>query len=279
MNHRASNLLAHFLDGTDQTVSGARIGLEIETDFIDEEGRPISPAVTEALLASRNDCPFDGRVSLELGRQKIELAMPPSPSFSAHYDQTRQALDWLYGQARTVDAFPRFAPDFHSDEPLLYITNDRDRHWVELDGTAALEHLCRCSSVQFTVDVNPQDAIPWVNALWGSRLHEVDYALNDRYWRAYLRDSQALHPPLRYAGPEGFQSLESYVEALAVFPALMGDTGDVDLFLRSVWWHHRLRRHGDTLCLEIRPTARRGDEAIPGQWHQICQALGLSNQW
>ena len=49
----------------------------------------------------------------------------------------------------------------------------------------------------------------------------------------------------------------------------------IDLFLRSVWWHYRLRRYGDTLALETRPFARRGDEALNHTGRRIQQALGL----
>ena len=275
MNQRVPGLMAHFLEGTAHTVSGALVGLEIETDFIDEQGQPISPIVTEAILASRQGCPFGCGVSLELGRQKIELAVPPAASFSDLFDQTCQSLEWLYGVARALGASPKFEPYFLSDEPLLYVTSERDQHWVDLDGAVALEHLCHCSSVQFTIDVNPRDAIPWINALWRSHLHEVDYTPNDRCWRAYMRDSNAKHSLLRYAGPDGFRDLDHYVQELAKFPVLMGNAGDFDLFLRSVWWHYRLRRHSNSLCLEVRPLARRNDEAIVTQWNRIATLLGL----
>ena len=48
---------------------------------------------------------------------------------------------------------------------------------------------------------------------------------------------------------------------------------DIPLFIRSVWWHFRLKRYGNRLCLEIRPFARRSDEHIREQWLALYSIL------
>lgn len=57
--------------------------------------------------------------------------------------------------------------------------------------------------------------------------------------------------------------------------ALGRRTDATELFLRSVWWHYRLRRYGNTLAVECRPFARREDAAIIGTAQLIRIALGI----
>ena len=268
-------LRSWFLQGTERTQSGQHIGLEVETDFADRSGHAITSSVTEVLLAT--PAPRGVTLSLETARQKIELAVSASATASEAIERAREALQWLYRTAAPLGAFPCFIPEFDSSESLLHPVTPRDEAWVRLDGRPALEHLCRCSSVQFTVDVSAGDAIPWINQLHQARLHERDYAANDRRWRAYISESLAGYLASRYGGLSGYQGLDHYVAELSSHSIVMGGAAEVDLFLRSVWWHYRLRRHGDRLCLEIRPLARRTDELLVSQWNSVARCLGLSS--
>lgn len=281
----SDRILRWFCEGTQHTETASRIGVEIETDFVDQTGRPGTASAALSILATLEGRPPFCSHKLELGRQKIEVAVSPQRSPEVLLERAHDALEWLYGVAARHGVYPRFDPDFASDEELLLITNDRDERWAHLDGPLALEELCRCSSVQFTLDVNPNDAIARINSLWRSRLHEVDYETNVARWGKYLRASRAHHPPSRFAGPSGFSDLEEYSRILGEYPVLMQGEGassakpndvdelDIDLFLRSVWWHHRLRRFGNTLALEVRPLSRRSDVELVEQWKRVEDAL------
>ncbi|HEX3082843.1 MAG TPA: hypothetical protein VHQ86_06395 [Candidatus Saccharimonadia bacterium] len=282
-------LLEHFTNGTEGTITGRQVGCEVETDFVDAITRaPISAAVSRKILAARAGRPEGCEQKLELGRQKIELAIAPSPSAYELIERTHASLAWLYGVAGEHGAVPLFEPEISWAGDLLDVSSDpRDQVWIQLDGHPALEELCRCSSVQFTVDVHPGDAVDVLNALWGARLHERDYAPNDRRWRAYIGRSAAGYRPDRYAGPRGFDSLEDYVQQLVRHDVVMHQGRpvrlsplevpdlDLDLFLRSVWWHYRLRRFGGTLAVEVRPLARRHDDDIRVAWKAVATAIGL----
>jgi hypothetical protein len=187
----------------------------------------------------------------------------------------------LNNVARQYNAQPVFQPEFQWSGGLLYVQEDRDALWVQLDGRSALEHLCRCSAIQFTVDVNPNDAIPILNALNASCRIGAGYAANDRLWQRYMAESNAHYLPLRYGGPTNFSSLADYAQKLALHNVVMHqgkpvrlapqDVPDlnVDLYLRSIWWHYRLRRYGNSLCIELRPFPRQQDENIPGVWKYV----------
>ncbi|MDB5179154.1 MAG: hypothetical protein JWN01_1097 [Patescibacteria group bacterium] len=281
-------LLEHFTNGTGRTTTGAQIGCEIETDFVDAtSGEPITQAVSRAILASSNNRPLGCEVTLELGRQKIELAIRPCRSFDGLLGAAHEALNWLYGVAARYNARPVFAPEILWADSLLDVSSDpRDQVWVQLDGQTALEELCRCSSVQFTVDVNPWEAIGVVNALWIAEIQRLDYMANHRRWQAYIAASNASYRPDRYAGPQGFDSLADYANQLARHDVVMHQGQpvrlnplavsnlDIDLFLRSIWWHYRLRRYGDVLTVEIRPLGRRGDGCLEAYWQSIAPIVG-----
>jgi len=282
-----NQLRQHLFFGAEGTKSGGRIGLEIETDFVTELGQPISESVTAALLAPSGNQPAGTEIKLELGRQKIELAIAPANSFERLWEQARQSLDWLYRKAASLGAYPCFEPEIRYDGRLLFVTDERDSLWVELDGKEALENLCRCSSVQFTIDVNPDDAIGWINLLWDKKIFEVDYAVNDRLWRRYINESRFGYSQTRYAGPIGFESQADYLAELCREPVVMHQgipcrqtvemvrNLDCNLFLRSIWWHFRLKRFGNALAVEIRPFSRRSDEDIPKKWAIVAATLGL----
>lgn len=265
------NLSDYFMCGTGETKSGGRVGIEIETQFSTLDYCPISTDVTDQLLKINVR---GHRPKLELGRQNIELSIRPQPSFQDLDHIAWLSTDMFYYEAQGFGAYPCFGPTPFIDypEPLLYVQEERDTTWVELDGAVALENLCRCSSIQFSVDVNPDDAINWINLLWDAKLHEVDYAGNDMLWKRYIEESYFGYRPDRYGGPAGFEDIGDYVARLGDHAAVM--PGDENMFLRSVWWHYRLRRYCNSLVLEIRPMARRSDD-FRNNWKRITDILGL----
>lgn len=280
-------LLEYFTEGTERTKTGSKIGMEVETDFLDEYGDPINIQTTRKLLSAEQEKPLGLSRKLELGRQKIEVCIQPQPTANLAIEAMQEALSWLYKQASQLGAVPSFTPETQWDGNLLWVQEDRDAIWVNLDGEAALEQLCRCSSVQFTVDVNPTDAINAINSLNAAKLQEVDYAPNHQRWLNYISQSRANYRVSRYGGPEWFDSFADYATQLQQHEVVMHKgqqvrapldqlkNPDIDLFLRSVWWHYRLRRYGDSLVVEIRPFARREDGTLPGLWKMIAEAIGI----
>jgi hypothetical protein len=276
----------YFKSGTERTVSGASIGMEIETDFT-SNGVPISEEVSRKILAITKGRPKICEQKLELGRQKIELSIQPQPTISLLLESAHESLAWLYKQASIFDAKPYFAPELQWPDPLLFVQEERDEIWVEVDGRTALEHLCRCSSVQYTVSINPFDAIQTINKLWRSQLHILDYASNEWKWQNYIADSKTLYRPDRFGGPYWFDSIHDYANELANHYVVMHQGKpvwahakqfsnlNVDLFLRSVWWNYRLRRYGNTLAVEMRPFARREDTAFLPLWQKIAEVIGM----
>lgn len=280
-------LLDYFTRGTRNTITGQYAGVEVETDFVDSvTGRPISAAVSQAIQSETAFGAVKFAVQGELGRQKIELAIEPHDNPGALLATTYAALRSLYEAAARYGAVPRFDPELKHAGSLMSPYDHRDRLWMQLDGSEALEELCRCSSVQFTVDVNPEDAIRVINALWDAQLHMFDYDPNNRRWQRYIAASKAGYRPDRYAGPRSFESIDDYVAKLEQHRVVMHEGKpvnmdpksisnlNIDLFLRSVWWHYRLRRFGDALAIEIRPFARRRDEDMITYWNLIAPIFG-----
>ena len=296
-----NTLLEHFAKGTQKTVTGSKIGCEIETIFVfADTGMPVSLAVSQAVRGATEGRPTGCINKIELSRATHELAIGPCGSFEELLDLAHCSLAWQYQVADRYGAVPLFAPEIRWGGSLLDPSEDRDQLWLRLDGAVALEQLV-CASVQFTVDVHPHDAIPIINELWRRRLHEVDFAPNHRRWQNYIALSNAGYDPLRYGGPAGFQEgvddLADYVRQLSLHDVVMhGDQLvrlnaqcvpdlNIDLFLRSVWWHYRLRRPeigpesnrrpGSTLAVEIRPIARRDDDCLERYWRLIAPVFGL----
>jgi hypothetical protein len=281
-------ILDHFTNGTENTVTGQYIGLEIETDFVEEAtGNPITAETSQAIMAEVANHHGDFRILPELGRQKIELAINPQEGIDRLLTIAHDALALLYSTARKHGARPMYDQSFRDDDQLLMITEERDELWTEIDGREALEALCRCSSVQFTVDLNPNDAIEVINKLWAAKLHQLDYDLNNKLWRKYIESSNYGYRSDRYGGPEGFKDLADYVEQLYKQPVTMhkGESVrldprtvpdlDIELFLRSVWWHYRLRRYGNALTVEVRPFTRRPDGCFEFYWSKVAPIFGL----
>jgi hypothetical protein len=274
-------LLEHFTQGTKGTITGRRVGLEVETDFVEiSTGHPISLETNRKIFATGNPWPKDVAMYRELGRQKIELAVGPCNSPQELLVRAHESLNWLYRVAEQQGARPVFKSDIGTNENLLMVVEPRDQLWAALDGEMSLEELCRCSSVQFTVDVHPEDATEILNRLWSARLHEIDYAENNAHWQKYITTSHFRYRADRYAGPGHFESLADYAHKLNMHEVAMHngqpvrlvaeETPDLnmELFLRSIWWHYRLRRYGETLTVEIRPFARRGDDCLKGVLEQ-----------
>ena len=291
------NLKKYFCDGiTSQTLR--TVGAEVETQVVDHGGNPVSTQVSQQILARLAGRGWSihrrkgdlittlvdsggNKILYELGRHNIEVATRVSTS-SQVLDVTRACLQQLYEVASIVDAVPYFAPILPGEEDLLLIPDRRDANWLKLDGRAALAPLARTSAVQFTVSVAPQDAVRILNALGrqiGSFL--VDYP-QDAVWKKYIADSAAGYLSSRYGGPLVFRSLDDYCRALTqhkvvsgarLVPFVSADL-DISLYLRSIWWHFRLKRYGNTLCIEVRPMARRADEHLHDQLEKVLNIVG-----
>lgn len=281
-----NRLLAHFTN-TKPTTSGEWIGLEIETILTMASGEPISQGVSRAIRTYTMGRPAGCVHSIDLSRATFELAVGPCQTWGELLELAHKSLHWLYAVAARFGAVPFFGPELDWSRPLVDVTSDpRDQVWVQLDGQAALEHLT-CASVQFNVDVSQAGAVPIINELWARRIHEVDFGSNDVRWRRYIAESRAAYHPIRYAGPSWFADLADYARQLSGLPVVMHqgniarldplgpESIDIELFLRSVWWHYRLRVRRGKLVLEIRPFARRSDECLEKYWGLVASVIGL----
>ncbi len=280
-------LFRYFTDGTQNTVTGQRVGMEIETSFVDQYGRPITVEQSRAILARGADYrPSYANVKRELGQQMLELNLDPQRSRDDLFGTMYEGLYWLYGIAAEYGAFPLTQPDFDPASGLLVTAEDpRDDLWLQMDGRGPLEQLTRCSSVQFTVDVNPEDAIPFLN---NARGVSAQYRANNMRWEQYIAGSRANYRADRYKGPSNFADMGDYVRQLTQNNVVMEqgrahnepienfEDFDRDLFLRSVWWGNRLRRYGDTLAVEMRQFGRCPDENIPNIWADVASQVGIS---
>jgi len=290
-------LLSYFRDGL--RAFGATIGMEVETSFLDSDSQPISVAQSQAMFSTLISWGWEvqetkGRlvtklrdivgnsVFYELGHQNIEVSSRPETQ-SETVRTTRFVLKQLYEAGAAHGLSPQYKPILETDEDLLVIPEERDATWLELDGREALAPLAKISAVQFTVEVPKEQAIPCLNRL-GENIGKflTDYP-QEWVWREYIRSSRAGYRADRYGGPLVFQSLEDYCTKLCehdvvqrgrLVPYAEVIDLDVGLFIRSVWWYFRLRRHNDRLCIEVRPMPRRTD----GQFEaQLCQVLDIMN--
>ncbi|PJA94336.1 MAG: hypothetical protein CO133_00115, partial [Candidatus Komeilibacteria bacterium CG_4_9_14_3_um_filter_37_5] len=151
------------------------------------------------------------------------------------------------------------------------IPDERDAIWLELDGRTALAPLARIASVQFTISVSPNNAINILNKLSSCLdIFLQDYP-QDQVWKRYIRDSAAKYRSDRYGGPLAFSSLGDYCCSLIQHDVVQGSHLvpfakvshiDIPLYLRSIWWYFRLKRYGNSLCIEVRPMARKEDKEI-----------------
>lgn len=293
-------LLRYFSEGVVDSPLGNSIGIEVETSFVDfVSGRPVtveqSQRLLEALvirlgwlitqrkknLITEISDKRGNKFLYELGRQNIEFAGAPC-SPQTVIDSAQEALISLVGVGASVGIRPHLEPILKTNENLLMIPDERDAIWLELDGREALELLARISAVQFTISVPLSEAIGCLNKL-GEKisLFVKDYPQEEN-WLRYIKESKANYHPLRYGGPLFFESLENYCFQLAkhsvvVGPKLIpyGQVGELNipLFLRSVWWYFRLKRYGNTLCIEIRPLPRLGNDKLRRQLDSVLSII------
>lgn len=290
-------LLSYFTDGITSRPTGL-IGMEVETSFIDSEGKAISFAASQGILkglladsgwqisATKGEAISELRhqrgdaVRYELGRQNIEVATAPQSPCEI-IKHSKLVLEELYAVAGRIGAYPHFAPILRSDGNLLAVPDERDATWIKLDGIQALNALANTASVHFVMDVAPDQAIHVLNKL-NARTEEFLYDFpQDANWRYYIANSLASYEPTRYGGPFVFASLRDYCHQLAAHQAVAAfglvpfyqATVAVPLFLRSIWWHFRLRRYNDTLCVEARPNARYNDSNFAAQLQSVLQSF------
>lgn len=300
---KVGDLVEFFTKGVN-TNPERTIGIEVETHFIEPQFRmasylPAQADVVKQAFFQLGEVPgwtFDqkslslvthddgSKILFELGRQNIELAMASSlPGLAVrrlktHFDQLCRVmaingLEPLYGPIL----------DYPNGD-LLAVPDSRDAAWIHLDGRSTLNLLARCASVQFTVSVSPNEVIPVLNRLNGVREQFLRNYPQDTNWIRYIQESNAPYLSDRYGGPVHFESIEDYCFQLSHHDVMNGDhlekfgdvtSLDIPLFIRSIWWHFRMKRYEDTLCIECRPLPRLTDEEITTQMHTVLSIMQL----
>jgi hypothetical protein len=279
--------------------SGESIGMEIETSFL-SGGSPITIEQSQfifrqlaeedwKIISIKNNLitsivdKVGNNILYELGRQNIEVATTPSKINNVIHNAQR-ILDQIYEAAGKFGIVPYFSPILDSEEDLLIIPDERDATWLDLDGRDALKFLAKISAVQFTIEVNANQAVDCLNRLGNSvNTFLLDYP-QDEIWKNYIKDSKAGYLTSRYGGPLQFFDLENYCFELSrhgvvmnkkLVPYLSVSNPDIGLFIRSVWWYFRLKRYGNRLCIEIRPLSRRKDEYFASQLSQVLNIVNI----
>ena len=290
-------LVEYFSDGiTSQTLQ--TVGAEIETQFVYMDGNAIQTQTSQNILGdlAKNGWKVSGRkgemitaltdhignmIYYELGRHNIEVATAASTADKV-LAIVQNCLDQIYNSARRFGAKPYFAPILNGNEDLLVIPDDRDAGWLDLDGRSALAPLARTSSVQFTVAVSTDSAIQIVNRLGQNIVKFLNDYPQDSVWRQYIAESSAGYLANRYGGPLVFDSIDNYCRQLTVHNVVLGtklvpfassDSLDIPLYLRSIWWHFRLKRYNNALCVEVRPMARRTDNQFQRQLQMVLDII------
>lgn len=299
MAHR-NQLLAYFAATRGKKQFSQRIGTEIETFFLGDDGTPISIAQSQAIMQNLRASGWviagdkDGMITAmrmgtsliqyELGYPNIELSVCPYDDKDQVITRAHYLLDDLYRAAEKCDAYPSQTPVYGQAGNYLALPDERDATWLELDGKQALSPLARISAVQFTIDVPFENAISVVNRLLAKQSLFLAKYPQDRIWREYIATSNAGYRSDRYGGPEAFDSIRHYCDELSKHALVMGSTllpfeeacieteDEITLFLRSVWWFFRLRRYGNNLCVEVRPIPRRRDGMLA---HQLQEVLDI----
>ncbi|HVU75566.1 MAG TPA: hypothetical protein VHD38_01870 [Candidatus Paceibacterota bacterium] len=281
-------------------ISDKPIGMEVETSFLNEEGKPISIQQSQAIFKTLVDHGWNvtqmkgslistisdrrgNKLLYEVGRQNLEIAtLAGSRQLIIH--ECRDLLERLYVVAKRVGAYPLFKPIVDTTEDLLVIPDERDAIWDQLDGREALKMIAWMSAVQFTVEIPADKAIDCINRL-GCAIDDflADYP-QDKIWRDYIATSKADYRSDRYGGPLAFADLRHYCAEIAKHDVVVGPklvpfdqvaNLDIPLHLRSVWWYFRLRRYGDRLCIEVRPLPRRADSRLQNQLNFVLETLAL----
>lgn len=292
--------LVHYFSDINAKLSDRRIGMEVETHFVTEDGEPISLAMSQSIFQgltagswtlsqekgtlitkvvnSSGDC-----VQYELGHQLIELSTIPLTKHGV-VPHCQKILKEIYDIAEIVGAYPLFDPILNTTEDLLVIPDERDATWVEIDGRSALKRLATIAAVQFSIDVIPPEAIFCLNQMGDNIAKFLSEYPQDSVWRDYIKVSHAGYDPMRYGGPLHFESLEDYCQQLNHHLVVDNIRGklveqnplqDIDLFLRSIWWYFRLRKHDQQLCVEVRPLSRRSDEGFDRQLNFVLDVMGI----
>jgi hypothetical protein len=275
------------------------IGVEVETQFADGTGHPITLQASQAMMhrlvasgwsvtATKGNLitvlsSDSGTIAYELGRHNLEVSSAPAATPSALVKSVRRTLDALYRAGEAEKAFPFFGSTMKTNENLLIVPDERDATWLRVDGREALNLLATTSAVQFTVEIGTlSQAMLCLNRL-GLSIGEFlrDYPQEDR-WRRYIHSSHAGYDGLRYGGPLVFNDSESYIRELLRHEVMTSDglvpirdvaTIDWSLFVRSVWWYFRFKRYGTSFCLEVRPLPRRKDEMISEQLDMVLDIM------
>jgi hypothetical protein len=223
--------------------------------------------------------------SYELGRHNLELSVHPVREEKL-LKTARELLTQMYkitdhrcrfwSTGQTIS--PLFQPTMAWSEDLLAIPDERDATWLKLDGRKALNFLAKTASVQFMFTVSPDEAIAKLNNLNRNLprfLSDGEGYPQAKWWEEYIRLSHAGYRPDRFGGPQHFESLEDYCKQLSTHGVVtpgglvpFHDAGNIDtgLYVRSVWWHFRLRRFGNNLCIEVRPQPRLEDDKFSFQF-------------
>ncbi|MBP6866150.1 MAG: hypothetical protein KBC12_01245 [Candidatus Pacebacteria bacterium] len=293
------HLLQYFTHGA-TSKNFQTIGSEVETQFVCENGQPISLETSQNILRYLSQCGwhitqrknelitsvqdvYGNTFAYELGRQNIEFGSFVS-SVNSVVEITLDSLQKLYSVAALFDAYPFFEPILEGKENLLAIPDERDAIWLQLDGKEALMPMARTSSVQFTISVSPTDAIEILNRLGSKTDLFLESYPQDRIWREYIRTSKAEYKSDRYGGPLLFDSLDDYCQQLSGHSVVVGPELvpfdqvtdlNIPLFIRSVWWYFRLKRYGNDLCIEVRPMPRRNDENIQNQLQMVLDIVKI----
>lgn len=295
-----SKLFSHLFCGEISLPQNAKnVGIEVETHFIDGNGRPIQLNQSQSIFY---DCSNNGweiiekrnnlivvlkrikcgtLLMYELGRQNLEICLPPlAPTLAL--ELVHEVLNELYKTAMNFNCFPLFEPIIQSNENLLVIPDERDTTWLKLDTAPVLNELAKTASVQFTVDVSGSHIIETINKLNANLTYFLADYPQDKYWREYIKNSPAGYLPERYGGPIFFKNEKEYCQQLAKHKIVTSD-GLVDVstlkeidynsFIRSVWWYFRLKRYGSNQCIEIRPLARRTDDLIDVYWKNVSNII------
>lgn len=290
--------LVSYFSNDVSSVDFGSIGMEVETQFLTGAGDPISVDTSQKMfrgLVENNwkikttkgkliTCIEDAKgntFSYELGRHNIELSGASTRIYDV-LENSNRCLGQLYLVGEKLGAYPMFEPVLRLEEDLLVIPDERDAVWLGLDGRSALAPLARTSSIQFTIAVSVDNSIKFLNKLG----ENIDWFLKDYpqeiVWRKYIQDSLAGYREDRYGGPLVFDSIEDYCEKLTkqdvvsgakLIPYNLIDDLDVPLFLRSIWWYFRLKRYGDSLCIEVRPMPRRDDSTFGWYLNKALEIL------
>lgn len=294
-------LFGFFTDGVSRKAS-ERIGIEVETIHIGPDGQPVDACVTQTLLrkmvtARPNDWTvkeygeyrgqkrilaianrFGDHVVFEIGVANIEVvtrALAPKAAIAT----AQGVLDQLGEIARKDGRCrPYYGPIVTPRKSVIAPMTKREHNFLKLHGED-LENMMACTAcVQFTIEVTPDNAIKIINRLRSRTPEFLATYPQDELWKRYLHESNVGYRADRYGNPTEVNSIDEYCRQLARHDVVTehglvphNEAGDINLtlFVKSVWWHFRLRRYGNQLCLEIRPISRGTDGEIANSWNFV----------